>query len=409
MDLDEALAEVQLPPASLGGPYRSLLAIARLEGDPIGAAVIAVQPDGRVSRHRLAVELRRQLAVDLGALPKQSPDPTGRGEAAARTRSVSVVVTTCRAPIRLRRCVHSVLACDHDAFEVIVVENRPGSPATRLVLAEDFRDDPRVRYVEEATPGLASARNAGLAVAQGELVAFTDDDVVVDSAWIRRCAEAFDRAGDVACVTGLIVPLELETDSQRLLEQFMSLGKGFSRRTYRLPEARATHPLLPYTPGVIGSGANTALRADVARQLGGFDTRLGTGTPAVGGEDLDLYIRLLQKGHAVAYEPAAIVWHAHPDGPAKLRRQVYRYGVGLAATLTKHLVVGPERRALVRAVPAGIRYLRDPTSRKNAGKTSGYPRRLDWLERLGMIVGPAAFGASLVLTTCRGYLRGGRR
>jgi GT2 family glycosyltransferase len=363
--------------------------------------VIAVEREGQVSRDRLALELCRQLGVELSALTEGISRPIGHGRAPARSRSMSVVVTTCRQPISLSRCVRSILACDHDAFEVIVVENRPGSPVTRLTLAEDFRDDPRVRYVEESTPGLASARNAGLAVARGELVAFTDDDVIVDRDWIRRSAEAFEREDDVACVTGLILPLELETASQRLLEQFMSLGKGFVRRTYRLPEARASHPLLPYTPGIIGSGANTVLRADVAWQLGGFDTRLGTGTPAVGGEDLDLYIRLLQAGHAVAYEPGAIVWHAHPDGPANLRRQVYRYGVGLAATLTKQLVVGPERRALVLAVPAGIRYMRDPTSRKNAGKTAGYPRRLDWLERLGMVVGPAALAASFLVTTRR--------
>jgi GT2 family glycosyltransferase len=407
VDLDQPLLDVELPRPRLGGAYRSLLVVARMRGDPIGSAVIAVEPEGRVPREQLSLELRRQLDVDLDR--PTTGAPAGGATAAAPSRSVSVVVTTCREPILLCRCLRSILACDHDAFEVVVVENRPGSPATRHMLDQEFADDARLRYVEESIPGLASARNAGLTSAQGDVVAFTDDDVIVDRGWLRRSAEAFDRADDIACVTGLILPLELETDSQRLLEQFMTLGKGFNRRTYRLPEARATYPLLPYTPGVIGSGANTVVRADVARRLGGFDARLGTGTPAVGGEDLDLYIRLLQEGHAVAYEPGAIVWHAHPDGAVKLRRQVYRYGVGLAATLTKQLVVGPERRALLRTVPAGIRYLRDPTSRKNAGKTAGYPRRLDWLERLGMLVGPAAFGASMVVRAGRSWSGGGRR
>jgi GT2 family glycosyltransferase len=309
---------------------------------------------------------------------------------------VSVVVTTCQNPGLLRRCLYSILGSDYDDFEVIVVENRPALPGTRLMLAEEFGEHTRVRYVEQPVRGLSSARNAGLASADGELVAFTDDDVVVDSGWIRHSAEAFDRADDVACVTGLILPLELETDDQLLLEQFMTLGKGFSRESYRLPESLTEYPLLPYAAGAIGSGANTVLRADVAERLGGFDARLGTGTPAIGGEDLDLYIRLLQQGHTVAYEPSAIVWHAHPDGPSKVRRQVYRYGVGLTATLTKQLIAGPDRRALARAVPTGFRYLRDPTSRKNAGKAAGYPRRLDWLERLGMLAGPAAYLTSRV-------------
>ena len=69
------------------------------------------------------------------------------------------------------------------------------------------------------------------------MVAFTDDDVIVDPAWLRRCAEAFERARDVACVTGLILPLELETDSQLLLEQFAGSAKAFGAE----PIASARH------------------------------------------------------------------------------------------------------------------------------------------------------------------------
>ena len=222
--------------------------------------------------------------------------------------------------------------------------------------------------------------------------------MVVDPCWVRRCAEAFDRADDVACVTGLILPLELGSQSQLLLEQFAGFGKGFVPRTFRLADTVVGDPF-PYTPGVVGSGANTAVRTDVARALDGFDVALGAGTPALGGEDLDLYVRLALEGHALAYEPRAMVWHEHPDGPARLRRQVYRYGVSLGAMLTKQLAVGPGRRDLLEAVPAGIRYARDPASRKNAAKQADFPRRLDWIERLGMLAGPAAYAASTIPAT----------
>jgi GT2 family glycosyltransferase len=415
LDLEAPLPDVQLPVGRLGAPYESLLVVARLDGDPLGAATISVDPPGRVPCQRLEHGLRHQLEADgraafarrglafAPALPRAAV--TGSRARArdtpARPCCVSVVVTTCCDPVTLERCLRSILGCDYDQFEVIVVENRPGSSATRRMVVERFADEPRVRYVEEPSQGLSRARNTGLNLAEGEVVAFTDDDVIVDSAWIRRCAEAFERADDVACVTGLILPLELETHSQLLLEQFATFGKGFRRRTYRLREARSADPLFPYTPGMIGSGANTVLRADVGRELGGFEASLGAGTPARGGEDLELYIRLLREGYAVAYEPGAIVWHEHPDGPARLRRQVYRYGVGLGAMLTQQLVVGPERSALLRAVPAGIRYARDPASRKNAAKTAGYPRRLDWLERVGMVIGPAAYLASALRAASR--------
>ena len=95
------------------------------------------------------------------------------------------------------------------------------------------------------------------------------------------------------------------------------------------------------------------------------------------------------------------MWHEHPDGAARLRRQVYGYGVGLGAMLGKQLLAGPQRRDLMRAVPAGVRYLRDPASRKNVGKPSGFPRHLTWLERVGMLLGPVLYLISALVVQAR--------
>jgi GT2 family glycosyltransferase len=414
VDLDARFTDLQLSRAHGGTPYQTLLAVARLNGDPLGTCTISIDETGWVSRRRLARELRRRFEPELreayarrdldlpASLPRAGVPSEPRTPYPASTPPpVRVVVATCSDPVALERCLHSIFACDYGDFEVIVVENRPASPATRQMLSERFADEANLRYVEQPRRGASWARNTGLALAAGDIVAFTDDDVVVDPAWIGRCAGAFERAPDVACVTGLILPLELETDSQVLLEEFAGFGKGFDGQVWRLPEARDENPLLPYTPGTIGSGANTVVRADVARRIGGFDTTLGPGTPSTGAEDLDLYTRLLREGCAVAYEPSAIVWHEHPEGMPRLRRQVYSYGVGLGALLGKQLVRGPERLELLRAVPGGIRYARDPTSRKNAGKSTGYPRRLEWLERLGMLIGPAAYLLSMVVAAIR--------
>lgn len=410
VNLDDPLAgDVRLPPARTGVQYRSLLAIPRVGGDPIGSFAIPVDDEGLVTRDQLESHLGRSLRprgrtvvarsngrLTVHVVRHELSGRTDRTERPPPDLSVSVIVTTCSNPAMLERCLDSILASDHDDFEVIVVENRPGSLATREMLVERFAQWPRLRYVEEPRRGLSWARNAGLAVAHGEVVAFTDDDVIVDTAWIRRAVEAFSLRDDIGCVTGLILPLELETESQVLLEQFMGLGKGFSREIFCLPESLETHPLLPYTAGAVGSGANTVLRTGLARELGGFDAALGAGTRAEGGEDLDLFIRLLGSGVAIAYEPSAIVWHTHPSGASRLRRQVYTYGVALGAMLAKQLFAGPERWRFLRAVPAGARYALDPRSRKNAGKTSRHSSRLDWLERWGVAVGPLAYLASVL-------------
>jgi GT2 family glycosyltransferase len=416
LDLAAPLPDLRLTPGRFGEPYRSLLAVARLDGDVVGTAALPVDLSGNVTRDRLARGLRGQLEPELREaflerglpLPRSLPRtgiPRRRSHgprATARdSRPVTVVVATCGRPDTVERCVRSVLACEYANAEIVVVENRPGSEATREMLLSRFASEPSLRYVEEPRPGASRARNAGLAVAEGDIVAFLDDDVVVDAGWLDHCVEAFEAADDIACVTGLILPLALESQSQLLLEQFATFGKGFRRKVYRLPDARSQDPLFPYTAGSIGSGANTAVLREAARELGGFDSTLGPGTPAAGAEDLDLYVRLLQAGHGVVYEPSALVRHEHPTGMKRLGRQAYRYGVGMGALLGKQLVRGPERSRLVRAVPAGVRHALDPRSRKNTAKPAGFPRRLDWLERLGMLIGPLAYVVSALWALLR--------
>ena len=224
VDLDAPLTDLLLPPSRVGEPYRSLLLVARLGGAPVGVTALMIDPGDRVSRERLSRVLAEEFDgahADVMAMAAYRP-------------SISVVVPTCGDPVVLERCLRSILASDYDEFEVIVVDNRPDSAAAAVMLFEQFADDPRVRYVEEPRPGASWARNAGLALAEGEIVAFADDDVVVDPAWLQRCAVALDRSEDVAVATGLILPFELETDAQLLFEQFAGLEKGFEPQTFRL-------------------------------------------------------------------------------------------------------------------------------------------------------------------------------
>jgi GT2 family glycosyltransferase len=392
VDVDAPPADLELRSEREGIAYRSLLAVARFAGEPLGAVAVPVGAHGRVWGDWLAEVLRYELDPQLrDASARRGKARSRKHGPRARPTSVSVVVTGSRGPMLLERCLRSILACDYPDFEVIVVEQLRASHAVARMLSERFDGERRLHLIEDAGAGVSRARNAGLADASGEVVMFADDDVVVDAQWISRCREAFDRDRDLACVTGLILPPELENDGQLVCERFASVGRGFQRKAFRLPDDRTTHPFLYYTPGSMGSGANTALRADVARELGGFDAALGPGTPSPGGEDLDIYGRLLQAGHTVAYDPSVIVWQEHYDGVAQLRRRVLRQGVSVGAALAKQLVTSSERRTLLRALPAGVRYELD------LGVTSGdveRPRRLDWLRRLGLALGPTAYAAS---------------
>jgi GT2 family glycosyltransferase len=389
VDAERALRDLQLPKARSGQPYRTLAALVRRGPRPIGWLELPVPASGVVPATTLREQLDRQLTNAAGW--SEEPDSEPLADARAESALVSVIVTTCADAAATVPCVHAIVTAARGPMEVIVVENRPAGSSVGAALERAFGGDARVRFVAEPQPGLSRARNAGLREARGEIVAFVDDDVTMDEHWFEQLRRVFSRHPVAACVTGLILPLEFETDAQLLIQRMAAFEKGFARRMYSLRHPPPDQPLFPYTAGFLGSGANMAFRRDVLEDLGGFDPALGAGSLALGGEDLDIYVRLLLSGRTLVYEPATIVWHRHPDTVERLVRQAVHYGVGLGAMVAKHLVTGPERRAIVRRIPRGVSYLLSPRSRKNAVKGGHYPKRLDWLERLGLLLGPVAY------------------
>jgi GT2 family glycosyltransferase len=379
IDLEETPTELRLPASRGGRPYRRLLGLLRRGGSPIGWAAFPVDAEG-VCR------------ID-GDPDADRHDPSN--EQAEAEGLLSVVIATCAKPERVVPCVEAILAAARGECEVIVVENRPRASKVGEVIAACF-DGERgaVHYVEEEEPGLSAARNAGLRAARGELVAFTDDDVTVDPGWIAALRRGFAVPAAPDCVTGLIAPLELETPAQLLDERFASYGKGFARRAYSLAEPPPDQPLFPYATGHFASGANLAFRTAALRELGGFDPVLSTGTRARGGEDLDICLRLLLDGRVLVYEPAAIIWHRHPDTFAQVKRQVFDYGAGLGAMATKQLLHGPDRHHFLGRIVPGLRYYVADDSRKNETRGPAFPASLLWRERLGLLYGPIGYAAS---------------
>lgn len=139
-----------------------------------------------------------------------------------------------------------------------------------------------------------------------------------------------------------------------------------------------------------------AFRASALRRAGGFDPALGAGTPARGGDDLAAFFSVVSAGYRLVYQPQGIVWHYHRRGDEGMRRQAYSYGMGLGAYLTKIVVDAPRRAFRLAAVfPAGILHMAGPTSEKAARLPSDYPRRLVWMERLGILAGVPAYLRSL--------------
>ena len=379
-------------PATTSGtgiPYRRALVLVREEGRACGALETDLPETGLGAD---ALDRVIEQAFADGVLVRTGEDPLRPEGPGAGPPAATVVVATCGRPDQLRRCLDSLLESDYPNFDVVVVDNTTASIASRRVVGEYA---PRVRWVREPKPGLANAHNRALVEVTAPIVAFTDDDVVVDAAWIATLVAGFAQAPGVACVTGSIFPLEIETPAQDLVERTIGFNKGFVRRVFRDDGTRSSRTAFPFTAGRFGSGANMAFATDVLRDLGGFDPALGTGTAARGGDDLAAFFEVLAAGHALVYEPSAVVFHAHRRETGALARQAFGYGAGLTAYLTSVVLADPDRLArLVVKLPAGVRHRAGRATGPASDRAVRRPRALVARELAGMVAGPFLYLAS---------------
>jgi GT2 family glycosyltransferase len=388
---------------------RKILALVRLHTHPLGIVML----DGRIDRtwaaHAPTVWSTMQEAINAHLAADGLPPADNlesdtratyavarclqrRAEVLAKPSHITVVVATRERPDSLRSCLYALLDMEYPCYDIVVVDNDPSTGDTAELIARHFSES--VRYVRENRRGLAAAHNRGLAEVRGQIVAFVDDDVIVDRHWLSGIAEGFAADSGVGCVTGLILPAELDTPAQLLLERHGGFDKGFGLRIFDTDSHRPDDPLFPFTAGRFGSGANMAFDTAVLRTMGGFDPAIGIGTFARGGDDLAAFFRVVL-GHRVVYQPAAIVWHRHHREMAALRNQAFGYGVGLGAFLTSVLVREPRMwPLLLRRLPTGVVYAFSASSARNRGRYDGWPSELARLEKRGLLSGPMAYAVS---------------
>ncbi|MEO6220957.1 MAG: glycosyltransferase family 2 protein [Ginsengibacter sp.] len=250
---------------------------------------------------------------------------------------VTVAVCTRNRTKDLDKCLKAISELDYFNLDLLVIDNAPGDDSTQKLLKNHY---PHIRYVKEPRPGLDWARNRAIMEARGEIIAYTDDDVMVDKRWINELTVLFTENPEVMAVTGLVVPHELETKSQVLFETYGGFGKGFERKWYRKSAKKLPWALLG--AGRFGTGANMSFRRSVFDEIGYFDPALDVGTATNGGGDLEIFFRILKEGHTLVYEPGAFVRHLHRRNCAELRYQITNNSKGFLSYCVRSIKAYPD-------------------------------------------------------------------
>lgn len=260
---------------------------------------------------------------------------------------VSVIVITRNHSSYLAEVLSALSRQDHPDFEVVVVDSSTGGEIEKSAkLAEQFH----AKYVFEPRLGQSLARNSGLPVCTGEIVAFTDDDCLPEKDWLSRIAANYSDPNVWGC-SGRVIPHRSE-DAADLFEEVAGQDLGDTRRVFDGRDVHFGLGLLlanagkvfakhmkgkGLAPWNVGHGSSMSFRKSALDQLGGFDNRLGRGAPLQSGEDIDINYRVLKSGHAIVYEPAAVVRHNHHRMSVEdVYRTRYFYSFGGAALMYEY-------------------------------------------------------------------------
>lgn len=198
---------------------------------------------------------------------------------------ISVIIPTYHDWARLKLCIDALKAQTYPAelFEVIIVNNDPEDIASELNLPQSFQ------LISEAQPGSYAARNAGISVAKGDYLAFTDADCIPDTNWLKEVSD-FYRENKNLLMSGRV-----EMFSERGISGTLNIAEsydyifGINQEIYIKKNSAAT--------------ANLVVPKNIIKTLNGFNDTLFSGG------DTDFCLRANDAGYSLAYNPKAVVKH----------------------------------------------------------------------------------------------------
>lgn len=263
---------------------------------------------------------------------------------------ISVIICTYNRSHMLEKVLEDLQGLNdspHITWETLIVDNN-STDETKATVAKFVGYGKRnIRYIFEGRQGKSHALNTGIKAAKGEMLAFTDDDVLIDPDWLLNIKKTFDEH-DCVGIGGKIIPviydkkpswLNMDTDIP-----FMNVLGSFD-----LGEECCELNTPTY-------GANMSFRKEVFINHGLFRLDLGPikGNAMGRGEDTEISMRLLAQGEKLMYAPDAIVYHRVQKEKLKkksFQKSYYNYGRFNTKAERKNL---PEKQIYYFGIPRNL-------------------------------------------------------
>lgn len=223
---------------------------------------------------------------------------------------VSVLVCTYNGARTIRECLESLRLQDYPSYDVHVIDD--GSTDETSEIVKDF---PEVHYFHQANQGLSAARNVGAQRATGEILAYTDDDCVVEQDWLRYLVHCCEDLQVDAVGGPNITP---HSDS-------------WAAKCVALCPGNPSHVMLDDRLAEHVPGCNMGFRRQALLDMGGFDPQFRQA-----GDDVDVFWRMIDAGKSIGFAPGAMVWHRRRDSLLAFLSQQRGYGRAEARLQRKH-------------------------------------------------------------------------
>jgi glucosyl-dolichyl phosphate glucuronosyltransferase len=222
---------------------------------------------------------------------------------------LSVIIATYNRARSLADVLDSLALQENDAaydHEIIIADNNSSDETRSVVDSFQGRFGKRLKYVFVPEQGKSKALNRAVGLSDADVLVFTDDDCVADTSWLKNIALAF-MAADAACIFGRILPRWPTATPPLWLSSSTRFWGELALLDYggQMKKVSSDNELF--------YGANFAITRAVLTDTGLFNADLGPKGRSVSlGEDTDLFLRLLDAGQIMQYNPAMLVYHKVP-------------------------------------------------------------------------------------------------